>query len=103
MKAVRPVHASLIRADLVPSKSPPAAPTRHHGRDAGALLSFREVRAQVLGILHRPHPQPQHPRRLPRGRCGASPSGARGGGIMLDRVEPVPEETSLDEIERIHI
>ena len=62
----------------LPSHVPRPAPHRGLRRcrssraphdDAGALLPHRARRAPLLGVLHRPHPEPQHPPRLPIGRA----------------------------------
>ncbi len=55
-----------------PVRGPRApSPTRAPRGDAGALLSFRARRAALLGVLHRPHPEPEHASRL---GCGAWPA-----------------------------
>ena len=43
-------------------------PARAPRSDAGALLVLGARRAALLGVLHRPHPEPEHAPRLPRGR-----------------------------------
>ena len=52
-----------------PSRRPHApSPARAPRGDAGALLPLDARRAALLGVLHRPHPEPEHATRLPRGR-----------------------------------
>ena len=75
----------------VRAPSPSCAPRG----DTGALLPFRARRAPLLGVLHRPHPEPEHPPRLPRGRAPVrrvvrapgllSRPGRAGGGRGLRR------------------
>ncbi|MCE2494757.1 MAG: hypothetical protein OXC11_07460 [Rhodospirillales bacterium] len=101
MKAVR-LSRSLIRADLVPSKSPPAAPTRHHGATP-ELFSASEKSERRFWEFFTAHIRNPNTRVAYLAAVRRFAEWCEGRGIMLDRVEPVPEETSLDEIERIHI